>query len=104
VPAYVISDVLVRNVEAAKTYRDRTAASMTLDGGGYLAHGGMIEPLEGTWKPDTIIVVDFPDTKRARAWYHSPEYASAPAIRDEPSAVTSFLPKASMLFIEGEIW
>jgi uncharacterized protein (DUF1330 family) len=80
--AYVISDMLVGKPEATKTYRGRVA-SMSLDGGGYLAHVGMIERPEGGWKADTIIVLDFPDMKRARPWYDSPNCASAPAIRDE---------------------
>ncbi len=30
----------------------------------------------------TIIIVEFPDLARARAWYRSPEYASALEFRD----------------------
>jgi uncharacterized protein (DUF1330 family) len=29
-----------------------------------------------------IVVVEFPDLDRARAWYHSAEYAEALAVRD----------------------
>ena len=29
-----------------------------------------------------IVVVEFPDLERARAWYRSPEYAAALAVRD----------------------
>ena len=39
--------------------------------------------LEGGWTPRTIIVVEFADLERARAWYRSPEYAEALAVRDE---------------------
>jgi uncharacterized protein (DUF1330 family) len=81
--AYIISDVSVHDGEALQTYRTRAAASITLYGGRYLARGGKIEALEGSWTPQTVIVVEFPSIEHARAWYRSPEYASALAVRDQ---------------------
>ena len=80
-PAYLISDVSVRDAEAFQTYRTRAAASIERYGGRYLVRGGPIETLEGGWTPRTIIVVEFADLDRARAWYRSPEYASALEVR-----------------------
>ena len=48
----------------------------------YLARGGNIEALEGTWRPRMIIIVEFPSMEQARAWYRSPEYAAALALRE----------------------
>jgi uncharacterized protein (DUF1330 family) len=81
-PAYLISDVSVRDAKAFQTYRTRAAASIERYGGRYLVRGGPIETLEGGWTPRTIIVVEFADLDRARAWYRSPEYASALEVRD----------------------
>ena len=80
--AFLISDVSVRDAEAFQTYRARAAASIAAHGGRYLVRGGAIEALEGSWNPHTIIVVEFPTLERARAWYRSPEYASALEVRD----------------------
>jgi uncharacterized protein (DUF1330 family) len=82
-PAYIISDLTVRNADAIAIYRARAAPSIAQHGGRYLARGGNIEVLEGTWNPQSIIVVEFPDADQARAWYRSPEYAAALEIRDE---------------------
>jgi len=82
-PAYLISDVSIRDNQAFQVYRTRAAASIAKYGGRYLVRGGAIEPLEGTWSPGTIVVVEFPDVERARTWYRSPEYADALAVRDE---------------------
>ena len=82
-PAYLISDVSIRDHQAFQVYRTRAAASIAKYGGRYLVRGGAIEPLEGNWSPTTIIVVEFPDIERARAWYRSPEYAAALEVRDE---------------------
>ena len=82
-PAYVISDLTPRNAEAFELYRTRAAASIQRYGGRYLARGGAIEALEGDWRPRAVVVVEFPDVAAARAWYRSPEYAAALAVRDE---------------------
>ena len=82
-PAYIISDLTIRDAREIETYRTRAAASIAAHGGRYLARGGTIEKLEGDWTPRNIIVVEFPDMERARAWYRSPEYALALEVRDK---------------------
>jgi uncharacterized protein (DUF1330 family) len=81
-PAYVISDVSFRDAAALDSYRLHAAASIAQHGGRYLARGGAIEPLEGTWRPERLIIVEFPDMAAARAWYRSAEYAEALRFRD----------------------
>ncbi len=81
--AYIISDVTVSDAEAFQIYRTRAAASITRYGGHYLVRGGPIEKLEGDWSPQAIVIVEFPDIERARAWYRSPEYAHALEVRDQ---------------------
>ena len=80
-PAYVVSDVTIRDAAAIETYRSRAADSIAQYGGRYLVRGGAVQPLEGDWNP-RLIIVEFPDMERARAWYNSPEYAAALAVRD----------------------
>ncbi|MGG6894702.1 DUF1330 domain-containing protein [Rhizobium sp. BR 315] len=82
-PAYIISDITVRDAEAFQTYRTRAAASIAQYGGRYLVRGGPIEQLEGDWSPRAIVIVEFPDLERTRAWYRSPEYALALEVRDQ---------------------
>jgi uncharacterized protein (DUF1330 family) len=82
-PAYFISDGFVKDREALKIFRERAAASVSRYGGRYLVRAGAVEPVEGTWKPHAIVVIEFPDIERARAWYRSAEYASALAVRDQ---------------------
>ncbi len=82
-PAYIISDVTIRDRAAIDIYRERAAASIKKHGGRYLVRGGEIEVLEGEWRPRMIIIAEFPDTDRARAWYRSPDYAAALEVRDQ---------------------
>jgi uncharacterized protein (DUF1330 family) len=81
-PAYIISDLTVKDAETMEIYRTRAAASIAHHGGRYLVRGGEINSLEGGWNPSAIVVAEFPDIERARAWYHSPEYAHALEVRD----------------------
>ncbi|NTF43906.1 DUF1330 domain-containing protein [Rhizobium rhizogenes] len=82
-PAYIISDVTVRDAEAFQIYRSRAAASIAHYGGRYLVRGGKVEQLEGEWLRRAIIIVEFPDIEQARIWYRSPEYALALKVRDQ---------------------
>jgi uncharacterized protein (DUF1330 family) len=81
-PAYIISDVTIRDREAFEAYRTRAAASIAAHGGRYLVRGGDVETLEGDWQPSPLIVVEFPDIETARRWYRSNEYAAALEVRD----------------------
>lgn len=82
VPAYLISDVVVRDPEAFEVYRNRAARSIELHGGRYLVRGGRIEVLEGQRHPSTLVVVEFPSLDAAKQWYASAEYAEALEVRD----------------------
>ena len=80
-PAYVISDVTFRDPQALAHYRKRAADSIARHGGRYLTRGAT-ETLQGAWQPSALIIVEFPDVARARAWYRSPEDAAALQFRD----------------------
>ncbi|RWM19347.1 MAG: DUF1330 domain-containing protein [Mesorhizobium sp.] len=81
-PAYVFSDVTIRDNGAIEAYRTRATASIAQHGGRYLVRGGQVETLEGNWNPGPLIVVEFPDMEQARRWYGSAEYAAALEMRD----------------------
>jgi uncharacterized protein (DUF1330 family) len=40
-----------------------------------------VEVREGDWSPSRLVVLEFPSVERARAWWDSPEYAPAKAVR-----------------------
>ena len=92
--AYVISDVTFKDEAAVETYRAHAAASITQHGGRYLVRGGAIDVVEGSWRPERIVIVEFPDMARARAWYRSPEYAAALDVRDQALS-------RNLVFVEG---
>jgi uncharacterized protein (DUF1330 family) len=79
---YVISDVTLRNANAANAYRERAAASIVHHGGSYVVRGGEVTVLEGEWRPRMLVIAEFPSRAAAEGWYRSAEYGKALAHRD----------------------
>jgi uncharacterized protein (DUF1330 family) len=46
-----------------------------------VARGGEVTTLEGTWSPKRLVILKFPSVDQAKAWWNSPEYAEAKALR-----------------------
>jgi uncharacterized protein (DUF1330 family) len=40
-----------------------------------------VEVLEGEWQPGRLVILEFPDVERAKAWLESPEYKEPRALR-----------------------
>jgi uncharacterized protein (DUF1330 family) len=94
VPAYVISEVEVRDQAMMEAYRALAAQTIAQYGGRYLARGGAAEVVEGGPPPKTIIIVEFPTMARAREWYASVEYAEALKLRQTAL-------ERRLMFVEG---
>ncbi len=80
--AYILIDLLsVTDVDMFSAYPSLASAAVTRCGGRYLLpRDSSIEALEGNWKPHRIVVIEFPDTERAKNWWSSAEYAEARAL------------------------
>ena len=92
--AYVLVDVRIHDPAVYAEYRQLTPASIAAYGGRFVVRGGQVETLEGDWTPERIVVLEFPSVAQARAWWASPEYAPAKALRQR-SATTQ------MILVEG---
>jgi uncharacterized protein (DUF1330 family) len=76
-PAYLISEVDVRDPAGFEAYRSIAARAIAQYGGRYLVRGGAAVAVEGGPPPKNIIVAEFPSMEALREWYASPEYAEA---------------------------
>lgn len=79
--AYLIAEHVISNAALFEEYRSRVAPMIERFGGRYLTRGGSHEVLDGTWKPTRVVIIEFPDMARLKAWYHSPEYEPLIALR-----------------------
>ena len=92
--AYVIADTRQVDDEQFAKYRSLAADSIVHYGGRYVARGGAVDSVEGGWKPEAVVIVEFSSMERAREWYGSAEYAEA--LRHRAGVVGRRL-----IFVEG---
>ncbi|HMC94285.1 MAG TPA: DUF1330 domain-containing protein [Polyangia bacterium] len=92
--AYVIVEVNVTDTKLYDEYKELVPATVAKYGGRFAVRGGAVESKEGGWAPARIVVLEFPSMEKARAWYHSPEYAPALAIRQKAAS-------AKLILVEG---
>ncbi len=92
--AYVIVDMQITDPVAIEEYRRLAGASVAAHGGRFIVRGGRLDFLEGGWRPERIVVLQFPDAAQARAWWASPEYAAARTVRERAA-------RTRMILVEG---
>jgi len=93
-PAYVIVNVDTKRPQEYEQYKDMAEKTVAQYGGRYLARGGRMQVLEGSWEPTRIVVLEFPSYQKAHEWWHSAEYAPAKELRQRLSTT-------DLLIIEG---
>jgi uncharacterized protein (DUF1330 family) len=94
VAAYVLANVTVTDPVRYEDYRRLVTPTLEAYGGRFIARGGRIEVLEGDWHPNRLVILEFPSVEQARAWWSSPAYSEAKAIRQATSIGT-------LLVLEG---
>ena len=80
-PAYLVVHVDVHDPERYEEYKALAPPSIRAYGGRYLTRGGATEVLDGDCTPKRLVLLEFPTMDQARAFYGSPEYAEALALR-----------------------
>ena len=83
--AYLIVDNVITDPKAYDEYRRQAVPLVAQFGGRFLIRGGPISPLEGNWKPQRMVLIEFPSMEALQAWYDSPEYAPMRALRQAAS-------------------
>ena len=92
--AYVIASIEVTDPELYAEYRAQVLPTVERHGGRFLVRGGASEVLEGSWQPQRVVVLEFPDLDSARRWYSSDEYRPLIDLRGRAS-------DGHLLLVEG---
>ena len=93
-PAYLVVDAKSTDPERMVEYRRLSSIAVERFGARFLVRGGAYDVLEGGWRPQRLVVIEFPDMEKAKAFYDSPEYVAARKARE---GVSSF----DMVLVEG---
>jgi uncharacterized protein (DUF1330 family) len=93
-PAYIIVEIEITDSVGYEEYKKRAATTVAQYGGKYIVRGGACETVEGDWKPKRIVILQFDNLERAKAWLNSPEYV-------EPRKQRRRTAKTRMILVEG---
>ena len=88
--ACIVAEVEVTDPRTFEEYRKLVPPTIEAFGGRYVVRGGTVDNLEGDWRPKRMVVIEFDDMERAKAWHGSELYAPAKALR-EASANTRMI-------------
>jgi uncharacterized protein (DUF1330 family) len=81
-PSYCQFDNLrIHDPQKLARYKDLVAPIVTKFGGRYVVLGGRVEVLEGAWRPNFPVMIEFPTLPQAQDWYRSEEYRDLKAMR-----------------------
>ena len=66
-PAYLLVDCEVTDPARYEIYKKLAPPAIAKYGGRYLVRGGAVQQVEGDWRPNRIVVLEFPDTDSGAA-------------------------------------
>jgi uncharacterized protein (DUF1330 family) len=92
--AYVFVNIEITDPVRYEEYKKMAVSTVTAHGGRYIARGGHAETLEGTWRPERVVLLEFPTVKHAKDWWASAEYRPARTIRQSSA-------RTQMILVEG---
>ena len=81
-PAYLIAEHIVTDAAKFEEYRTKVGPMMAKYGARYLTKGATHKlPEGGHWKPERVVIIEFPDMDSLNALYTSPDYQPLIALR-----------------------
>ena len=78
---YMVIEIEVHDPETYAEYMHRIPETVEKYGGRYLVRGGPVLALTGDWRPERIVIVEFPTFQQMWTWNASPEYQELAPMR-----------------------
>jgi uncharacterized protein (DUF1330 family) len=79
---YYIAEHIITDAVKFEEYRVKVAPMIESYGGRYITRAGSHKfPENPHWKPERVVIIEFPDMERLDAWYTSAEYQPLMALR-----------------------
>ena len=83
-PAYLVVEHIITDSAKFEDYRRQVGPMIASFGGRYLTKGAAHQlPEGGHWKPERMVIIEFPTMNALQAWYKSPEYQPLIALRKQ---------------------
>ncbi|WP_394211462.1 DUF1330 domain-containing protein [Enterovibrio calviensis] len=94
---YLILDFTITNVSAFMEYVEKIPAYLEKHSGKYLVEGVTPEVIEGDWRPQTIVVLEFLSESNASDFLADPEVKELFAIRHANT-------ESNLIKVKGASW
>ncbi len=92
--AYLVLDLTIHDMESFAEYVEKIPAVISNHGGKYAVQGQIPTVLEGDWKPERLVVIEFPSRDNAKEFLADPEAQALFAIRQRSTT-------SRMLLVDG---
>jgi uncharacterized protein (DUF1330 family) len=81
---YYIAEHIITDPVKFESYRVKVAPMIASYGGRYITRAGTHKfPENPHWRPERVVIIEFPSMERLNAWYTSAEYQPLMALRKE---------------------
>jgi uncharacterized protein (DUF1330 family) len=70
---YLVLDLSIKILEGFLEYAEKIPAFIEKHGGRYIVQGVVPEKMEGEWKPDRLVILEFPSTEKAKEFLNDPD-------------------------------
>lgn len=81
--AYLVLDLSVNDFEGFRKYIAEIPTFIAKHSGRYLVQGARPTTLEGDWKPERLVIIEFPQRAKAEAFLSDPEIQDLFKIRHD---------------------
>jgi uncharacterized protein (DUF1330 family) len=71
--AYLVLDLAVNDMDGFGTYIADIPALITRHSGHYIVRGVQPTIIEGDWKPERVVIIEFPSRRDAEAFLNDPD-------------------------------
>jgi uncharacterized protein (DUF1330 family) len=71
--AYLVLDFSVADVPGFLPYVDAIPAFIEKHGGRYIVRGAAPTVMEGDWRPERMVILEFPSRRQAKAFLKDPD-------------------------------
>ena len=88
---YFFAEIEITDPEIYRHYMPLAEAAVAAYGGRYIVRGGDMSVLEGNRPLRRAVIVEFDSPEQAEAFYHSPQYQEALALRLQSSTGHAYL-------------
>lgn len=81
--AYLVLDLTVKDFGRFRRYIAEIPAFIAKHSGRYIVQGAQPTPIEGDWKPERMVIIEFPEREKAEAFLGDPEIHDLFKVRHE---------------------